>query len=52
MNAGVDLSQWEWTCACCGKRKRGVPDYGFACTYYPSVAMPAASAVMAIAGAA
>ena len=29
MNAGMDLSQWEWTCACCGERKRGIPDYGF-----------------------
>lgn len=26
----MDLSQWEWTCACCGQRKRGVPDIGFA----------------------
>lgn len=26
----MDLSQWAWICTCCGKRKRGVPDYGFA----------------------
>jgi hypothetical protein len=25
----MDLSQWEWTCACCGQRKYGVPDFGF-----------------------
>jgi hypothetical protein len=25
----MDLSQWEWTCTCCGERKRGVPDFGF-----------------------
>lgn len=25
----MDLSQWEWTCACCGQRKRGVPHLGF-----------------------
>jgi hypothetical protein len=25
----VNLSQWEWICACCGERKRGVPDFGF-----------------------
>jgi hypothetical protein len=25
----MDLSQWEWTCACCGQRKRGVPDQAF-----------------------
>lgn len=25
----MDLSQWEWTCACCGRKKRGVPDFGF-----------------------
>ena len=27
---GIDLSHWDWTCACCGQRKRGVPDFGFA----------------------
>jgi len=25
----MDLSEWEWTCACCGRRKRGVPDFGY-----------------------
>lgn len=25
----MDLSHWEWTCACCGQKKRGVPDFGF-----------------------
>ena len=25
----MDLSQWEWTCTCCGERKRGVPDFCF-----------------------
>jgi len=25
----MDLSQWEWTCACCGQRKRGVPEQAF-----------------------
>ena len=25
----MDLSQWEWTCTCCGERKRGVPDFAF-----------------------
>ncbi|HEY5598705.1 MAG TPA: DUF2199 domain-containing protein [Kiloniellales bacterium] len=25
----MDLSQWDWICACCGERKRGIPDYGF-----------------------
>ena len=22
----MDLADWEWTCACCGRPKRGVPD--------------------------
>lgn len=26
---GLDLSAWEWTCACCGARKRGIPDLAF-----------------------
>lgn len=25
----MDLAEWEWTCACCGRRKRGVPDFGY-----------------------
>lgn len=25
----MDLSRWEWTCACCGQRKRGVPDLAY-----------------------
>ena len=25
----IDLADWEWTCACCGERKRGVPDFGY-----------------------
>lgn len=25
----MDLRDWEWTCACCGERKRGVPDLAF-----------------------
>jgi hypothetical protein len=25
----MDLAEWEWTCACCGQRKRGIPDFGY-----------------------
>lgn len=25
----MDLDAWEWTCACCGERKRGIPDLAF-----------------------
>ena len=25
----IDWAEWEWTCACCGDRKRGVPDSSF-----------------------
>lgn len=25
----MDLSGWEWTCACCGERKRGIPACAF-----------------------
>ncbi|MDH3668129.1 MAG: DUF2199 domain-containing protein [Paracoccaceae bacterium] len=26
----ADFAEWEWTCACCGKRQRGVPEVGYA----------------------
>ena len=25
----MDLATWEWTCPCCGQRKRGIPDLAF-----------------------
>jgi hypothetical protein len=25
----MDLSNWEWTCACCGEKRTGVPDLAF-----------------------
>ena len=25
----MDLATWEWTCPCCGQRKRGIPGWAF-----------------------